>query len=45
MQKVEEHYQKSLSNIAKLYTGLGYSVLPVFGDRQPDKAKVAAVSW
>lgn len=45
MQKVEEHYQKSLSNTAKLYAGLGYSILPVYGDTQPHKAKIAAVSW
>lgn len=45
MQQVEERYQKSLSNTAKLYAGLGYSVLPVYGDRQPHKAKVAAIGW
>lgn len=42
---IDKDYQKSLSNIAKIYAGIGYSVIPIFGDRKLDKAKVAAVSW
>ena len=42
---IEERYQKSLSDSAKLYSGLGYSVIPTYGDTQPNKTKVAAVNW
>lgn len=42
---IKERYQQSLSDIAKLYSGFGYSVIPVYGDTQPEKAKVATVSW
>ncbi len=45
MSVISRDYQKSLSNIAKLYLGLGYSVIPTYGDRVPEKAKVAAINW
>lgn len=38
-------YQRSLSNIAKLYLGIGYSVIPIYGDSAPDKVKIAAINW
>jgi len=44
-QKLGEKYQRSLSNIAKIYAGIGYSVIPIYGDTQPEKAKVATISW
>ncbi|MBT5955925.1 MAG: bifunctional DNA primase/polymerase [Candidatus Marinimicrobia bacterium] len=28
-----------------MYSGFGYSVIPIYGDTQPERAKVAAVSW
>ena len=30
---------------AEVYLSLGYSLIPVYGDTQPDRAKVAAVAW
>lgn len=36
---------ESLLTGAKLYLGIGYSVIPVYGDTQPESAKVAAHSW
>lgn len=38
-------YQESLAGIARLYIGLGRSVIPVYGDQQPDRAKVSATNW
>jgi len=38
-------YQTSLANIARLYAGIGQSVIPIYGDTMPDRAKVSAVNW
>lgn len=45
MHSQTEKYQKSLSTIAQLYAGLGYSVIPIYGDTHPQKAKIATLSW
>lgn len=35
----------SLLDFAEHYVGLGYSVIPLLGDRDPNRAKVAAIPW
>ncbi len=35
----------SLLNLAERYIALGYSVIPLYGDRDPNRAKVAAIPW
>lgn len=38
-------YQHALATIARVYTGLRRSVIPIYGDSQSNRAKVAATNW
>lgn len=40
-----EVYANELREAAHLYRNLGWSVIPIWGDSQPEKAKAAAVNW
>ncbi len=40
-----EIYASELRESAHLYRNLGWSVIPIWGDSQPEKAKVAAINW
>jgi len=45
MRTTTSTYQQSLASIARIYTGLQQSIIPIYGDCQPDRAKVAATNW
>lgn len=40
-----EIYATELRESAHLYRNLGWSVIPIWGDSQPEKAKAAAINW
>jgi len=40
-----EIYASELREAAHLYQNLGWSVIPIWGDSQPEKPKAAAVNW
>jgi Bifunctional DNA primase/polymerase, N-terminal len=40
-----EIYASELRESAHLYRNLGWSVIPIWGDSQPEKPKAAAINW